>query len=155
MSRPTRFERRKPLVCTTTPSDSSHSCSKAICVDRPDPSMPSMTIRLPVISLGSNPTSGSPKKYCDDASSVTTTVFVAAGGGDTAAGPSTAGTASATFFFSWSGMVTPVPHLAVGNPLDRFCHPQLPPSLFPTFSHPPTHPAPPTLPTPPPFPTPP
>src|SRR5437773_1978296 len=110
MSRPTRFERRKPLVCTAKPSDSSHSCNKAICVDRPDPSMPSMTIRLPVISLGSTPTSGSPKKYCDEASSAAAAVFAAAAGGAVevvvAAGVSVG--VAVVFSFSWSGMVTPV-----------------------------------------------
>src|SRR2546429_7709516 len=80
MSRPTRFERRKPLVCTAKPSDSSHSCKSMICVERPEPSMPSITIRLPVISLGSNPTRGSPKKYCVPLSSEAGAGFGGGGG---------------------------------------------------------------------------
>src|SRR5216684_1442976 len=63
MSRPTRFERRSPLVCTAKPSDSSHSCRRAICVERPEPSIPSTTTSVPVNSSGRTPTSDSPKKY--------------------------------------------------------------------------------------------
>ena len=60
MSSPTRNDRRSPIVCTANPSDSSHSVSSEICVERPEPSVPSTTIRLPLSSSGFTPGSGMP-----------------------------------------------------------------------------------------------
>src|SRR5580704_8397755 len=113
MSRPTRLERRRPLVCTANPSDSSHSCSSVICVERPEPSMPSITIKLPVISLGSNPTSGSPKKCSAESSSGATAAFaegVASGVTVPTAGVPVGSTVVAilSFSFSCSGILAPL-----------------------------------------------
>src|SRR5215468_7643393 len=95
MSRPTRFDRRSPLVCTAKPSDSSHSCSKAICVERPEPSIPSMTTNWPVMSCGSKPTKDSPKKCCESLPS----------SGAFAKGTASVATRGAGFSFSCSGIL--------------------------------------------------
>ena len=60
MSFATSDDRRRPIVCTANPSDSSHSVSNAIWVDRPEPSVPSRTIKVPLNSWSFTPGSGIP-----------------------------------------------------------------------------------------------
>src|SRR5208283_1761884 len=108
MSRPTRFERRKPLVCTEKPSDSSHSWRSAIWVERPEPSMPSMTTKVPLRSLGSRPTSDSPKKDCEySASALGAADFV---GGVTDEAFASAIVGGTVLSFSWSGILFRLRH---------------------------------------------
>jgi hypothetical protein len=40
-------ERVQPVLLTAQPSSSSHGESRSICVERPTPSVPSMTMRCP------------------------------------------------------------------------------------------------------------
>src|SRR5262245_54073120 len=58
-----RGERVHPVLLTAQPSSSSHGDSRSICVERPTPSVPSITIRWP----GSEPivTYGRPWPYQD------------------------------------------------------------------------------------------
>ena len=60
MSFATNPERRSPIVWTAKPSDSSHSVSSEICVDRPEPSIPSITISEPPNSSSVTPGSDNP-----------------------------------------------------------------------------------------------
>src|SRR6185369_3300930 len=60
MPRPASTERVMPVSSTACPRDSSHCRSRAICVERPTPSVPSMTINLPLYSSFSIPGSGVP-----------------------------------------------------------------------------------------------
>ncbi|HEU4433273.1 MAG TPA: hypothetical protein VFR51_07730 [Pyrinomonadaceae bacterium] len=48
------------MSSTAWPRDSSHVRNSAMCVERPTPSVPSMTISLPLYSSCSTPGSGVP-----------------------------------------------------------------------------------------------
>src|SRR5882724_9861936 len=60
MPLPTSPERVRPVSSTARPCCSSHSFSMPICVERPTPSVPSMTMSLPTRSCRSRPGSLTP-----------------------------------------------------------------------------------------------
>src|SRR5256884_9708855 len=91
-----------------------------ICVERPEPSMPSITIRLPVISLGSNPTRGSPKKYFVPLSSEAGAGFGGGGGGGGGGNPPVAGNGAAGVSLFFFGVLSSPPPRRGRKACDRF-----------------------------------